>query len=228
MAAEHDLLQELRALGSEQTRKIYQRHGVGEHTYGVSYANLEALRKRIKQNQLLAEQLWFSDVHEGQVLATMIADPRQMDEQTIASWSGQLGNHVIADAFAKLVGRTAHAVEFAERWIRSGHEPTARAGWHLLAELALRDQALPDAFFEAYLQQAERDIHAAQNRVREGINNALIAIGSRSARLEALAIAAANRIGVVQIDHGETNCKTPDAVSYIRKARARLASKRAS
>ena len=32
------------------------------------------------------------------------------------------------------------------------------------------------------------------------------------------AIETARRIGKVQVDHGETNCKTPDAVPYIEKA----------
>lgn len=51
-----------------------------------------------------------------------------------------------------------------------------------------------------------------------------IAIGTRSETLEAKALAAAARIGKVIVDHGQTNCKTPDAVSYIKKARARKSS----
>ncbi|MDA0206235.1 MAG: hypothetical protein O3A53_09280 [Acidobacteria bacterium] len=31
------------------------------------------------------------------------------------------------------------------------------------------------------------------------------------------AVAAAKRIGVVEVDHGQTGCKTPGAASYIRK-----------
>jgi predicted Ser/Thr protein kinase len=38
----------------------------------------------------------------------------------------------------------------------------------------------------------------------------------RRAHLEK-AIEAAKRIGKVGVDHGETNCKTPNAVSYIEK-----------
>ena len=34
-------------------------------------------------------------------------------------------------------------------------------------------------------------------------------------------IAAAQRIGKVEVDHGDTDCKTPDAVSYIKKSLAR-------
>jgi hypothetical protein len=33
-------------------------------------------------------------------------------------------------------------------------------------------------------------------------------------------VTAAQRIGAVEVDHGETGCKTPDAAAYIAKARA--------
>ncbi|MFY0535987.1 hypothetical protein [Nannocystis pusilla] len=51
------------------------------------------------------------------------------------------------------------------------------------------------------------------------MNHALIAIGARSDALARLATAAARKIGPVEVDHGDTDCKTPDAVSYIAKAR---------
>jgi hypothetical protein len=35
------------------------------------------------------------------------------------------------------------------------------------------------------------------------------------------AIEAARRIAKVEVDHGETTCKTPDAVPYIEKAAKR-------
>ena len=39
------------------------------------------------------------------------------------------------------------------------------------------------------------------------------------------AIKAAKRIGKVTVDHGDTDCKTPDAVAYIQKVKARKAEK---
>jgi len=53
--------------------------------------------------------------------------------------------------------------------------------------------------------------------VRYSMNNALINIGVRNPKLEKIAIAAAARIGTVEVDHGETGCKTPEAVAYIKK-----------
>ena len=53
------------------------------------------------------------------------------------------------------------------------------------------------------------------------MNSAMISIGSRNEVLRVAATEAARRIGKVYIDHGETYCKTPDAVTYIEKAFAR-------
>ena len=49
------------------------------------------------------------------------------------------------------------------------------------------------------------------------MNGALIALGAYKASLRKDVIAAAKRIGKVEVDHGETACKTPDAVEYIAK-----------
>ena len=52
------------------------------------------------------------------------------------------------------------------------------------------------------------------------MNQALISIGLRSPSLRKAAVAAAGRIGKVEVDHGETSCQTPDAAAYIAKAAA--------
>ncbi len=209
---------ELERLGTEQNRKVYSRHGVGENFYGVSFANLEALRKRIKKDHNLALQLWATGNHDARVLATKIADPAQMDLDTINAWLFDLDNYIVADAFADLVMQTPYARRLAEAWVDSPNEWTGRAGWHLIALLALHDPSLADAFFEPYLAAIAREIHARKNRTREGMNSALIAIGVRDAALQAKAIETAQKVGKVHIDHGDTSCKTPDAVPYILKA----------
>ena len=55
------------------------------------------------------------------------------------------------------------------------------------------------------------------------MNDAIIAIGARSAALRDKAVASAIRVGKVMVDHGETGCKTPDAVPYIEKIWGRRA-----
>jgi hypothetical protein len=112
-----------------------------------------------------------------------------------------------------------------EKWTKSKNEWIGSAGWSLLGGVA-RDAALPDRYFEEFLKKIESEIHRAKNRVRYSMNNALISIGLRNSKLEKKAVAAARRIGVVEIDHGETGCKTPDAAAYIKKTKDHYAKKK--
>ncbi|MEI9813219.1 MAG: hypothetical protein WDO18_11445 [Acidobacteriota bacterium] len=61
-----------------------------------------------------------------------------------------------------------------------------------------------------------------KNYVRYGMNQAVIAIGVRNPHLTEMALAAAKRIGKVQVDHGDTACQTPDAAAYIQKTLAKV------
>jgi hypothetical protein len=130
------------------------------------------------------------------------------------------------DAIASLAGKSSHATRCLEKWIASKHEWTAATGWQILAggccgrpaDAADDIASLPDSTFEAFLERIEAKIHGSPNRVRHSMNGALIAIGLRNDALRKLALAAAKRIGPVEVDHGDTSCKTPDAEAYIRKA----------
>ena len=213
----------LGSMGTAQNRNVYARHGVGPNLFGVSYAGLGKLRKTLGVDHDLARQLWATGNHDARVLATMIADPRQTGPELLDAWVRDLDNSVVTDAFAKLAAQSPKAVDRAGRWMRAPEEWVGRAGWRVASELAVRDPELPDAFFDACLETIAREIHTRQNRVRDAMNAALIAIGLRNAGLERKALTAARSIGRVEVDHGETGCKTPDAAAYIAKAKQRRA-----
>lgn len=223
----HQTLQQLEALGAEQNRKIYRRHGVSANLYGVSYAHQRKLAKTIKRDHPLALELWRSGNHDARILATFIADPAQADDSLLESWAADLDNYVLTDAFAAFVGKTALCQAKAEQWRSTAGEWQGRAGWHLVSYLAMQNPDLPDAWFSDHLDTIAREIHTRQNRVRDAMNNALIAIGIRNPALETLALAAAARIGKVEVDHGQTGCKTPDAAAYIQRTLARRRQKAA-
>ena len=221
-----DVMAELETMGTAQNRKVYARHGVGENMFGVSYANIGKLKKKIKVDQKLAERLWASGNHDARVLATMIADPAVMDERTLEAWARDLDNYVVTDAFSSLAACTPVAHKKMEKWTRAKGEWVCTTGWNLLARLASAPRGLPDDFFEPHLEAIESQIHESKNRVRHAMNMALISIGTRSNRLEKKAVASAKRIGPVEVDHGETSCKTPDAAAYIKKTREYRAKKK--
>jgi 3-methyladenine DNA glycosylase AlkD len=218
-----EVLAALEEVGTEQNRKIYRRHGVQNPMYGVSVAELKKLHKQIKRDHELAQALWATGNHDARQLAAMVADPAQATDAEAEAWVRDLGNYVVTDSLSGYVAQTPLARAKMEQWTRSDDEWIGTAGWNLLTHLAMYDRDLPDSFFEPYLQVIERDIHSRKNRVRYAMNNALIAIGIRGGALTDKATAAAERIGLVEVDHGETSCKTPDAASYIAKALARKA-----
>lgn len=216
-----ETLRQLESLGTEQNRKVYRRHGVSANLFGVSYAHQHKLAKALKRDHPLALELWASGNHDTRILATMIADPAQGDGRLLDSWVDDLDSYVLTDAFAAFAGKTGQARDKAEQWRNAAGEWPGRAGWHLVAQLAMQDADLPDAYFLARLDDIEREIHTRKNRVRDAMNNALIAIALRSPALEPAALAAAARLGKVVVDHGPTGCKTPDAAAYIHRALAR-------
>ena len=220
------MLTRLESLGTEQNRKIYRRHGVGENQFGVSYANLGKLKKAIKVDHELALALWASGNHDARVLATMIADAKRADPELLDVWARDLDCYPLADALSDLAARSPYAHEVAEAWMQSDEEWVGYTGWTTLARLAGRPSDLSDEDFERKVDAIERDIHGRKNYARHAMNSALIAIGIRDERLEQSALAAAARIGRVEVDHGETSCTTPDAAAYIRKTTERRRARR--
>jgi 3-methyladenine DNA glycosylase AlkD len=269
---ENEVMEQLAALGTEQIRKTYRRHGATGEVLGVLYSDLRKLHKRCGTDQALAEALWGTGIHDARMLATMVADPAIMAEPVtgsdaapgvanadaaapgpgysssqasgtdsgsepkigspssgmpriprIGTWGAQVDNRPLLASVAELAAKTPIAVDTLNTWIASGSEWLAATGWHVLAILASRGNGAPegvidDAAYGRYLQQIESTIHGSPNWVRHAMNGALIAIGLRSQELQAEALAAAQRIGKVVVDHGQTACKTPDAISYIRRA----------
>lgn len=212
-----EVLQELESLGTEQTRKIYRKHGVNREMYGVSFAHLEKIRKRIKKDHALARELWETGNHDARVLATMIADPKAMSSEELDAWAESLRSYPETDAFAKVAAGSPLVREKIEEWTGADAEWVESAGWVLLSLLAARDRGLPASYYEGHLDVIEKDIHNRKNRVRYEMNGALIAMGGYDERLTGRALAAAAKIGKVEVDHGDTGCKTPDAAGYIRK-----------
>ena len=208
-----ETMQALEKMGTAQNRKVYARHGVAGPCFGVSYANLGKLKRRIKTDQELAEQLWESGNHDARILATMIADPAAIKASTLDRWVRDLGDHVITHAFSTLAAQHESAATRMNKWVDARSEWVASAAWGMLhGQMGGMDKAE----LRSWLERVERDIHDAPNRVRYNMNSALINIGAQPG-MQREAIAAARRIGKVEVDHGATGCKTPDAEGYIKK-----------
>ena len=210
----------LKAEGKEITAKIYARHGVTQPCYGVSYAVLKKLTKDIGRDQDLADQLWTSGIHDARVLATMVADPEKITRKTIQSWLKDSDNYVLNDGIAGVAARMTAGELLAQQWVKSPREWRSAAGWNVYSLLSLEGR-LSEKSATGLLTHIVVHIHDAPNRTRHSMNGALISIGGSMESLQKNALAAAKKIGRVEVDHGETSCKTPDAAGYIKKMKDR-------
>jgi 3-methyladenine DNA glycosylase AlkD len=218
-----EVMKALDSAGTAQNRKVYSRHGVRGEMYGVSYATLGKLRKKIGTDHALAEQLWATGNHDARILATMVANADVVSSAQLDAWVKDLDNYVLADAFAGLVARSPHAAAKSGKWRKSRDEWTGQVGWNVTSHLTRTGDVSP-AEGEKLLAAIETGIPRAKNRVRHSMNGALISIGLMGGSLFTKATAVARRIGKVEVDHGETSCKTPDAVAYLARNRTRVRS----
>ncbi len=219
-----EVMSALEKAGTAQTRKTYARHGAIGPMFGVSFADLKVLLKRIKVDQELAEALWNTGNVDARNLAVKVADPRLMSPRDLDRWALDTGRGCHAYV-ASLAAEGPHKMSRAEAWLKSRSEAQRRCGWMLSGALAKLDPTVPTNWFATRIAAIESTIHQAPNHEREAMNGALISIGCRDAVTRKAALLAAKRIGPVSVDHGDTACETPDAGAYIEKAWAYAATK---
>lgn len=214
-----DVLATLQKLGKPQTAAIYKRHGSGENVFGTLTSDIAKLQKKIQIDDALAQELWKSGNAEARILSVLITDPAKLTRAKAEEMVGSDQVHYLNCYLSVLVARSPVADEAMRAWMESPEESHGEIGYGIFC-IRLKDDpdSIRDADVKKVLAKIEAKIHGAPNWARYAMNSAVIAIGSYKPALRELAIGAAKRIGKVDIDHGETTCKTPDAVRYIEKA----------
>lgn len=215
-----EAMADLKKNGNEQCRKTWARHGVPPPVLGVRYADLYKLQKRIGRDTGLARALWITGNHDARILATLVVEPRDLARDELDSWIAVAEYRLLNDAVARVAAQSDHAVKAADAWRRDANEWISAAGWTSVGALAASDKVADD-WLAARFDEIRRGIHAAPNYTRHCMYMALIAAGGSRPTLTDRAIALARSIGKVEVDHGDTACKTPDAEPYIRKMVAR-------
>src|SRR5205814_9151322 len=144
--------------------------------FGVSWAHMGILVKRIKRDHELALKLWRSGNYDARLLATMIANPDKLTSETLDRWAKDLDCYPLASAFSKMVMDSALAEEKMKDWKSSHYEFVGQAGWELQAYHAGRESS-PDSEVKKILKEIEREVHNAANRVKHSMMLTLICIG---------------------------------------------------
>jgi 3-methyladenine DNA glycosylase AlkD len=191
-----EVMARLRALASEEDREGMARFGIATgEALGVRVPDLRRLAKEVGRDHALALDLWGTGVHEARLLATMVAEPREVTEDLMEAWLRDLDSWDLCDqACSNLFDRHPLAHDKAVEWAGRKPEFEKRAGFALMAVLAVHDKKAPDGAYEAFLPVIEREAWDDRNFVKKAVNWALRQIGKRNLALNALAVEAARRI----------------------------------
>ncbi len=214
------VMTELEKLGTAQTRKVFSRHGAPDDMFGVKVGDLKKVAKSIKGQQELACELYKTGNADAQYLAGMVADGSQMTKQELQKWASTASWQMVAEySVPGVATESSHARSLAQKWIQSKRESIASTGWCTYAGIVamLPDEDLDLAEIKELLQRVVESIEAAAPRVRYTMNGFVISVGCYVKPLLKEAKAAAKKLGVVDVDMGETACKVPLATEYIKK-----------
>ena len=235
MATVPSIMADLKAKGSEGTRKIYVRHGIpDDRVFGVSVATLKTIAKKIKGEQELATGLYETGNMDAMYLAGLVADGSQLSEIQLDAWAkAAKGLGMIPEyAVPRMAVESAHARTLALKWIKSKDESIASCGWCTYSGIVATtaDEDLDQQEIAQLLETVAKEIHAAKNRVRYTMNGFVIAVGTYVKPLASHAKRTAKKIGKASVDMGETACQFPLATAAIEKAESagRLGRKRKS
>ena len=162
---------------------------------GVSVPELRAFAKRIGRNHQLAAKLWAQGSLESRTLASLIDEPALVTPRQMDSWVKDLESWADCDAVCcNLFDKTPFAVEKALLWSSHEKEYIKRAGFVLMAAMAVHNKSAPDDLFLGFFPILKREAHDNRNFVKKAVNWALRQIGKRNATLRAAAIKSAQEI----------------------------------
>jgi 3-methyladenine DNA glycosylase AlkD len=197
-----EILYLLQSLANADNVAGMKRFGINpQNTLGVSIPSLRKLAREQGKDHSLALALWQSGIHEARLLASMIDDVRQVGEAQMEAWVQDFDSWDICDQVCgNLFDRTLFAYGKAQEWSARSEEFVKRAGFVLMAGLAVHDKQASNTAFEPFFPILKREACDERNFVKKAVNWALRGLGKRNRSLNRTAIQTAREIQ-------ELNCK---------------------
>ena len=179
------ILAELQGLANPENVAGMARFGIaGKRVLGISVGQLRVLAKRIGRNHAVAEGLWSSGIFEARLLAAFVAEPAKVTRRQANSWAKDFECWADCDGLCiHLFRKTPFAHELALAWSRRREELVKRAGFTMMATLAVHDKKAGDEVFCGYLVRVGDESKDERHNVKKGVNWALRQIGKRNRRL---------------------------------------------
>jgi 3-methyladenine DNA glycosylase AlkD len=187
----------LRSLGSSRNVTGQRRFGITPRTFqlGVPIPELRRIARPHRRDHALALALWSTGIHEARILAAYVDDPARVTARQMDAWARGFDSWDVCDQVcSNLFDRTPHAAARAAAWSARRATFVKRAGFTMMACLAVHRCDMPERVFLGFLPMIRREAHDGRNFVMKAANWALRQIGKRSPRLRRAAVAEARRI----------------------------------
>lgn len=217
-----DVMNKLNALGDPKAVEGMARFGINpKKNLGVSVAVIRKMAKEIGKDHHLALKLWKTEIREARLLAATIDDPEKVTERQLEKMvkdldSWDICDHCCSDIFLSSRFSREKAVE----WTSREEEFVKRAGFSLMARLAVRDKKAGDDLFEGFLPIILREANDERNYVKKAVNWALRQIGKRNIQLNKKAIKTAKKIQ--KIDSKSARWIASDALRELEGEKVQL------
>jgi 3-methyladenine DNA glycosylase AlkD len=195
------VMQELQALGKERMKKLYIANGAREELFGVATGEMKPLAKKIKKNQVLAEQLYRTGNYDAMYFAGIIAEPEAMTEADFERWIDGAYFYMVSDYVVAVTLAEAHiAQQVADKWIASGEELKMSAGWSCYCWIigSRPDHVCSESKIASMLDLAEHTIHNSPERTKYAMNQFVYTVGISYVPLHDLAVKTAHSVGPVE------------------------------
>ena len=210
-----EIIQKIKSLANPKNVEGMARFGINPaNTYGVSIPVLRKMAREIGRDHALALELWSSGIHEARLLACFIDRSDMVTEEQMESWVKDFDSWDVCDqCCSNLFDRTPVAHKKAVTWCEREEEFVRRAGFVLMACLAVHDKKADDRAFVKFMSLMKKYATDERNFVKKAVNWTLRQIGKRNLNLNEMAIKTAGEIK--QIDSKSARWIAGDAIREL-------------
>ena len=190
------VMKQLKSMGDPKNIEGMGRFGIKtDNNLGVSVTTIRNYAKKIGKNHELAVNLWESGIRDARMVAACIEDPNTVSEEQVDKWVRDLDSWDICDhCCGHFFDQTPFAYKKVREWTKSNELFVKRAGFSLIAWLAVHDKKKNDSEFESFLKIIKRESTDERNYVKKAVNWALRQIGKRNYKMNKKALSISKEI----------------------------------
>ncbi|MFZ2970907.1 MAG: DNA alkylation repair protein [Minisyncoccia bacterium] len=214
-----DIIAKLKSNANLKNVEGMKRFGINpNNTLGISISIVRKMAKGIGKNHRLALELWDTGIHEAMILAALVDDPEMVTEKQMYDWADDFDSWDVCDQVCmNLFDKTPFAWDKACQWSTYSEEFVKRAGFALMASLAMHDKNAHDKKFNKFFPYIKKGSLDERNFVKKAVNWALRQVGKRNKNLCREAIKLSLKIQFAYPESKAAKWIAGDAIRELKK-----------